>query len=724
MCGTWKLETGLWQVTLLARGTREQWEALYFPLWHYGNSGERTGPWDFSLDPERKGTPLLPAFWVYLNGRKLGLWFFQRPTPADIEARLFRGRLAFLMQETGTCELRLERYRPECVDWLGGWLEPDPEDQFLAATGLPETPRREPPARAWAREAYWQERRNALGHGLARFRQPLEAAFEAVRLPMGHDFIRHANGRVVTKDIAGPNDLRLLFAAWKITGGDMWRRRLMEELEPYLDLPHWSGKAEDIYGYGGDYAVAHAFRVLAGLLKPLREVLDAQAHARLKACLLGVGNRFLECALLMRDYWGGSVLQDHGIKSVMAFTAGALALRGEFEAAERWLCWALPRMERVLAAVPRDGIPPSSYQSLRLYTAELLNAREELLAWTGRDLLHEEPWRRLPDSLEPAWHHPTVSPWQVDGGHPFLSALAEEFGDPRAQAWEESLLSRLETVYGSRILASAVLESFLVRTEHPPVEARAADARPLYWLRDSGWVACLTPRTQWGLVVRAGPVGGYHAFAHASGPCDRLGGPPTEGHFRLARRGRPLFASPASPYFLHSGTGSILSINGRGQVGDIGYPMSLPAWNGPWGEIRLAQWEPREGRARIVVDLSRVYPPECGLLAYTREWVLEETSDSLRIIDRLALAHPAELTWRFQLAPEVDSECHEAEARLLLAGERFRFRAVPPERLSSWTIAATRQIHSYTSDGIPHTHLLQTTRTRSAGGVFEWILGT
>lgn len=736
-------DPGLWQVTLVARGTAEQWERLYFPLFRYGNKGQRTGPWDFSLDPERLGTPLLPAFEVRVNAGLLGLWFFQRPPIGDIDARIFRGRFAFHLADSGKARVVLTPYRPqwtEGLEWIGGWIEPDPEDEWAEDAAVPRVPLAAPPAQAWTDEDFWERARRSLRGGLRRFAKPLQAAFDGVRGDLEDTPRRGPDGRVISKDVAGPEDLRLLYAAWKLDRGEEWKRILAHRTRKYLAPEDWSAKADDVYGHGGDYAIGHPFRVLAQLLPGLREVLEPKEHRRLRETLRFVGGRFFNRALLMRDYWGGSVLQDHGWKSTFAFTAGALALLPEDESARLWLRWALPRSARARAAAPRDGvIPPSSYRHLWLYTNELMHLRGELLAWTGEDILREPPWHRVTDYL--AVLHSAAPPatggggggWNPDrmagrleqlaGGNAFLSALAEIFSDPVAQALEDKLLANPSRAKKSRRYGSGIMDALLVRTGRRVRGALPDAPSPLHWFRDSGWVYCRHPDSGLRFTLESGPGAGYHAFAAAPGPCDRVAHAPTAGHFQLAWGERPpLFATPDSRYKLHSGTGSILFIGGHGQIRDVGYPMSIPSCNGPWGEVRSVHWDAARRLARVVMDLSAMYPAACGLLHYTRTFELTPEPGIFSVTDRLALQQPQTLAWRFQIDPAATARIRAGKVHLQQDGACFSLRADGKNGTGPWSEAPTEAVFGYTSAALRYRHLAIATRNPVPGGLFRFTL--
>ena len=96
----------------------------------------------------------------------------------------------------------------------------------------------------------------------------------------------------------------------------------------------------------------------------LGEKLDEVRRRKLIDRLNIQGTLFLDLALLQRDYWGGSLLQDHGHHSGWIFGTAALNLLHYIPDARKWLSWVIPRILRTVEAMPRDGvIPPTSYSA-------------------------------------------------------------------------------------------------------------------------------------------------------------------------------------------------------------------------------------------------------------------------------------------------------------------------------------------------------------------------
>src|SRR5690242_20086602 len=77
--------SGLIRLAVDADASRFAWESLFVTLNQYGNVNERTGPWDFNLLEGNR--PVLPAYWFYLDDRKIGLGYFNRPSARNIDQK-------------------------------------------------------------------------------------------------------------------------------------------------------------------------------------------------------------------------------------------------------------------------------------------------------------------------------------------------------------------------------------------------------------------------------------------------------------------------------------------------------------------------------------------------------------------------------------------------------------------------------------------------------------
>ena len=633
-------EAGLHQFSVVAEARDFDWEELYIEMNAFGNSGQRTGPWDFH--PLRGNVPLVPSYWVFLNGRKIGLWFFQRVSPADIAAQCFRGRMAFHVEKSGPLELRWEPYRPLAVRWTHAHLEPDPED-----TLRPQTEYSGPlPATRWGEPSFWCEKREQLQTSHAIFQEPLRRVFDGVLQKTAH----------------GPNDLLLLLAAHCLEEQPGARDAALRAMDMLIAQPHWGNPKEDGYGHNGDMRAAIVLRALAWSVHAWRDELGAKRRARLLEKLTLQGERFFEAALLNRDYWGGSLLQDHGWQSFFDFGTAALHLRGLLPSAEKWLAYVLPRIRRAVEAMPRDGvIPESSYGLLYLYLDNFAHFRDALLAHSGEDIFDTVPVREIVDYvltvLRPRDHLMLAGLQFVGGdcvpfigGGQFFHRLAAKHRDGRAAALSILLLQTpLDEFPHPRhpdAFAQSVLHGFLsFDPSVVPVETLPLPA-PLTHFEDSGLAYYRDLQNDITLSVRCGPTMGHHAYRHATGPCDRIGGAPGAGHFVLARGATPLLTTPDQGYRLNSALRSCLLVDGRGQHDDIGYPMSIPSKIYRGEAIEAVHWDEATSSGRIRLNLTSAYPPELGVQDYSREFLIDGKKIVCR--DVVALREPRQLSWLFQ----------------------------------------------------------------------------
>src|ERR1043166_534062 len=106
---------GLYQWSVLADGREFDWEQLYVTINEGGNTNQRTGPWDFPAGSKNMGRPAVPSYWIELDGKRIGLWFFQRIPVHDIEPRRFRGRMAFFLRHGGAHRIVFTPYRPMSI---------------------------------------------------------------------------------------------------------------------------------------------------------------------------------------------------------------------------------------------------------------------------------------------------------------------------------------------------------------------------------------------------------------------------------------------------------------------------------------------------------------------------------------------------------------------------------------------------------------------------------
>ncbi len=638
---------GLYQFSGVLDASDFDWEQLYVNLHDYHNHGERTGPWDFALGTSK---PLVPAYWVSVDGRRIGLWFFQRVSLEDLQRRRFRGAMAFYLDCAGEHELRLAPYRPDRVRWTSACLETDPDDRLIDRSGEWRDAEGNVPVAAWRQPAFWGEQHRRLNTTHAAYRQALTEAFDWV---LGNPQPQ-------------ADHLPLLIAAHKLDARAGALERARKILEQTIALPAWSNPDPEGYSHNGDIQASRTLRFLAWAYHMLNEEeLDPNLRQRLVEKLRLQAGIFFDLALLNRGYWGGSVLQDHGRVSLGAYATAVLHLLGLVPEARLWASYALPRWRRSITAMPRDGaIPPSSYGFPYLYLNELTHFRPTLLALTGEDILDSGPFRPIVGFIQDMLHEkaPVLLTAPDQGGYDvvplhyaetFFNQVAVKYGDRRAAALVERLrrTPAAQRVYADkpRHLAPAhedVLWAFLAYDPSVrPVAPAVAPVRLTHY-PDSGVAHYHDPRQDVTLTLRCGPWCGYHAWRHAPGPCDRMTTEVGAGHFVVFRGATPLLATPDSVYRLHTKVRSCLLVDDRGQIGDIGYPMSIPSWRHPGQEIQSAHFDDATGTGLIRLDLKPAYPEELGMAVYTREL---QVGLERRIIcrDQVVFDQPHQLSWLF-----------------------------------------------------------------------------
>jgi hypothetical protein len=703
---------GLYQFSTVVDGQHFDWNELYVDLHLFGNTGQRTGPWDFHL--LKNNTPCVPSYWVSLDGRRLGLWYCQRISLEDLAAKRFRGHLAFHVGQGGRHELEFTPYQAMAVSWLSALLERDPEDHLEPRSVDLSAWATECPAVAWADGAFWSDLKDRLATTHALYREPMQRAFRWLARKALGDAAETAPPRTWKLDqVPGkyhPHDILLLLALHHLDGRPDALAAALATVDEAIALPHWGNPREDGYGCDGDMGAAQMLRTLAWACHSLRDHLGDERRARLLARLQLQGQRFFDLALLHRDYWGGSVLQDHGKISLAAFATASITLLGTIPEAELWTAFAIPRFRRNLLAMPRDGaIPPSSYWNHHLYLDEPTFYRDTLLALTGEDIFDQAPFRPVIDYtlgvLREREHMTLVSPQGVIpfiGANAFFNRMASKHRDRRAAYLQELLLRTPEIAFYHGTQEHAYYHGALwgLLTYEPavPPARRLARPPPLQYYEDSGLAHYRDCRNDVTLSVRCGPWCGYNAYRRAQGPCDRMEILQGTGHFILAVGGTPLLVSPDTGYSLRWTVRSCLLVDDQGPYGDSGYPMSIPSYLDRGAEIQFARWDETQARGWIRLNLGPAYPQELDIAAYTRDFILEE---GRRIVcrDRIVASEPRRLAWLFQgleangIVVEGPRSCRFGQ------GPTVRIEAQPVGLELGCEVRKTEVVWSYASAG-------------------------
>lgn len=734
---------GLYQFTAVLDAGDFNWEQLYETLDKFHNHNVRTGPWDFSIN--HGAIPLVPSYWVFVNEHRIGLWFFERVSLEDMAARRMRGRMAFYAE--GPTTVRFEPFQrgagatkpsledvghqwyqptptaaidaPPPVDahrldwsglhWRSASLEVDPEDALEPLpAGLRDA--RFSPAAQWQREAFWAQLRAALQDTHACYREPL--ARTAAWFMKG--------------EVPGPDDIVSLLTIGRL---GLWSDALptaLATLDRLIAMPAWGNPNPEGYSHNGDMNAAGALRALAWAYHALEPDLGPARRDLLLAKLQAHGDLFFNLALLNRDYWGGSLVQDHGWRSLFAFGTAALHLFGVLPAAERWVRYAIPRLQRALDAMPRDGvIPPSSHESLSLYMDAVTHYRDALLAQVDADLFDQPPFRPIIDYLitildekRLALHRSKVSPF-AEGAH-FLNRMASKFGDGRAAYLHRLVLKRADP---SNRHPVSVAHGLLAYDPAVALAAALPKARPLTHFTDGARVVYRDDASDTVLVVSCGPASGYHADQHTTCPCDRLGLAPGAGHFTLTVRGVPLLVTPDGGYRLHSVLRSCLLIDDEGQYGDVGYPMSIPSWRERGQRIEQARWVDAAGSGFVRLNLQPAYPDAIGLAGYTRDFLLGP-GPTLIMRDRVTLDSPRRLSWLFHGPREVGVSVTEGVTGRIGDGPTLSIQPSAVDVALQAQVQETPVVWAYTSSSAfkPFDHIRYDTVGRLTTLCIDFVL--
>jgi len=706
------LQPGLYQVSVIASAEDFPMESLYYAMQEFGNGGVRTGPWDYK---PMVGSPLVPAYWVYLNGEKLGLWVFARVSISDLEAGIFRGRFAFRVFRDGEQELELRPYldTANLARWTQCTLEPDPVDRLLPLPESLSSASRAVEIRQWSQESFSQKKRQQLTPG---WKDILTRAL-GWAMDQNRQGIKDETGRWKNADNSGPMDMTAYIVGWRLFGNEAARRAALELLEELICQPGWGRPNEEIYGWDGDLVAIDPFRACIQAYFGLD--LPPELKSRVREKLRYQGNRFVIMALLTRDYWGGSLLQDHGWRAILGFTECALHLMGEVDEARQWLEWTIPRFRSALAAMPPDGhLPASSYGSPAIYVGPLARLRQAWLEATGEDLYDTTPVQRIVNRL-PAYITLPQDGALLAASSLFLQQMTARAPESSAAYWLKACLDlREETLttsyFSFRRHAQGLFEGFTFGPASMPGPGTPPVEKSVYYFADAGLVIARKGKLR--LEFQCGPWLGYHAYSKSDSPCDRMTMQVGPGSFTLRVENKETIVHPDSNYALRSNTRNSLLINGSGQYGDIGYPMSLPSWR--WRGEQLATLRANEASGELFarMDLAPLYPEAVGLLVYTRDLILTEEG-MLICRDRVALRSPQPLEWCFHTTEALGITSEDGGLQF---GKALTLRVSAPELALESLIRPTPVVFSYTGSGKRFVHAAFKTRYPTASAEVEF----
>jgi hypothetical protein len=575
------------------------------------------------------------------------------------------------------------------ISWLSAILENDPEDTLDPLSWTLKTWATHCPATAWANPEFWQVLSTKLTTTHGQYLTPMQSLFAWIRKKGIAEKSEGIGGEMdYLRRPLHPEDILPLMALHYLEKDPDAIPAALRAVDAAIALPHWGNPKEDAYSHNGDMGSMAMLRSLSWAWHALRDHLGAERREALRAKLALQGRRFFDLALLNRDYWGGSVLQDHGHKSIFGFGTAAMNLLGVLPEAELWTSFTHSRVKRTLRALPTDGaVPQSSYFALFAYMDEPTFYRDTLLALTGEDIFDQAAFREIiayqAATVREKDHVAIVAPLGAIpfiGGNGFLNRMASKNNDGLATYLEKVALQTPEFKFTHGVQEHGYYHGILwgLLTFEPTIETANLDPypAPLHYYEDSALAHYWDHQADVTLSLHSGPSCGYNAYRRARGPCDRMEMIMGPGHFIVARHDKALLVTPDGGYRLKAFTRSCLALDGQNPHGDIGYPMSIPSFRHPGDEIEGVAWDKATGSGFIRLELTPAWPESAGLASYSREFLLEE---GRRIVcrDKVVLSTPRRLEWRFQTMKGHGLEQETAHAFRIGAAAGIHSRRVP-----------------------------------------------
>jgi hypothetical protein len=688
------LPAGLYQLSVIVDAREFDWNELYVHMPEPHNRNKRTGPWDFS--PVEQNKPLVPAYRVYMDDRSVGMWFFQRLTMADIRRKRFRGRVAFEVKTSGCHTLRLKPFRPMAIRWQAAQLEVDPEESFEPLPDL-KSAEGNVPAAKWRDANFWLDLKDKLTTTHAMYNEPLERMFAWLYGPGRQEEIP------MDARWTGDNayDIPLFVASQFLAGRNDGIDLALKCIDEYIGMPTWGNRNPDGYSHNGDMTAMAPLRNLAAGYHIIGDAMGDERRARLVEKLRLQGDVFFEQMLLNRDYWGGSMLQDHGWKSMFGFANAALHMHGIVPEANRWLSVLLPRIRRMLdMSVDEGPVPASSHRMPFLWMDEIALCRDVLLSLCDEDLLDHAPFRNTAKALAATAPLDRSEDMTSAGTVAIFNQIASKYRDPHA-AWtaQQHLLietPRFITSTHRRAYFHGILDGLLAYD--PSVKSEPIERLPRllsYW-PDLGFAHYRDDASGMTWSVQCGPPDGYSMWPKTVCPCDCLDGAPATGHFTINLGGAATIGSTENSYRLRTNAGNTLLVDGRGQRDDVGYPMSVPRQPYHGAHIACARWDDQAQRGTVTLDLTPAYDEALGIAQYQRQFRFE-AGRRMIVRDQIVLDEPRTLSWLFHCR-EDRGPTPDGKLAMLIGGDmKLRIEPVGPSLDLTATIAPTDIVYTYLS---------------------------
>ncbi len=633
-------KAGIYRVRAWLDASSYDWKQLYLPMSRFNNQGQITGPWDFDFE---RIEPLIPAWWVRINRKAVGMVAVSRPSPSQVAGRTMSLVWCYDLRLAGDVTIELRPFNDtQGLHALQWHIEREQQDVITPTTPRQATLEQASPAKAQVQAQVWREWEDKLTRLDPRYAQVLARGID--------------QAKAVADQSQDPELLKLLCYAWRARKDTQAFTLACQIVQSKIGQEHWGNPCESGYGHDGDMAVAAIIETLSHAWHWLGEDMDRHAptlHRRLREKLQLQMERFFDKALLWVNYWGGSHMQDHGHRSISRFGAAAANMLGVLDDAPRWFAFAHQRISRVVSLLPADGgIPLSSYFKIHLYMDDLLSWRDACLHVTGQDI-YDNPLfaRTLPcviNRLDAGQRIVMTCLARGDrkdfyAGWGFFNAIAAR----TKQGQGVTLTHLLLDDYLKRPLPLRPLATMtdMLRHASPDLQPTPLEPAAFDHLPDIGQVNYRQTRENINVAMRCMIPAGQAASFKLTNPCDRIIDAPMEGHFSVHIKGRNLLLTAEGGYQMRSDLSSALIIDGQGGYEDQHYAMGVPGvtWRGQ--QIEIARYDPQTRTALVRMNLGPAYPREAGILSYVREFHL--TPSSLRLRDLLVSTRPHQYAWHF-----------------------------------------------------------------------------
>ncbi|MCJ8331002.1 MAG: heparinase II/III-family protein [Lentisphaeria bacterium] len=628
------VEPGIYRCDLLSKDGAFPKEKLYiqcqFRSFQDGNTPDDpdaplTGPWDYINDDF-----VVPTAPVYLDGKALGLCWFDLPGIDDLAMDRARGSIGFCISEAGMHTLRWEFDKDskglQADSFHPAILRPDeraPSEPLVLSDEMRNCHPRmlqlpdELTVLQTRIKGTHAEQWESYGESL----KELEATLDDAPKWSPHEGLhRHSEG-------AFGHALRYLIA-----GDDDDREAALRYAEWVIALPRWGTGEPGHMGCDNDIAAASTLYSLCCTLDCLRASGNNPRLDAIKNKCIEQAHRLFDFFVLQRDYLPTGYFQNHSTAVTMGLVAAGIALQDDDPMAATWLAWGRRSLQGwgEIAANDGGGIPLDLTYGLFF----AMRAFEMLRRVTGESP-YEHPFMKNVCSY---CRDHGIGQYGIS-----QALLAQRLNDPELQAWVDQIREEIGIVGAYGLLWLHIDPS---PSNPPPAlsKFRAYDDTGTAVFRNGSGKDELVSQCTWG------PPVPYSVFEKT--PRYNLShAKPEAGHFSIAIDEIPVITHGGTSYKKETAHGNCVVFDDQGQWGN-GF-----VWMPQLSADRVAQeakWTESELTAEGEIDLTACYPPSAQPAAYHRRFHFDKQSGSIQLTDRVERGARSKATWRFHTMGSID----------------------------------------------------------------------